>query len=93
VLTVTENAQTLVKGLTENADLPETGGVRLAMAPDEPQLTVSLVTGPEDSDQVIDTGEARVYVAEDAAEALEGHALDAAQTPEGVGFTLQPPQG
>ncbi|MFN2319691.1 MAG: Fe-S cluster assembly protein HesB [Dermatophilaceae bacterium] len=93
MLTVTDNAQSLVKGLTENADLPETGGVRLAMAPDQAQLTVSLVTEPEDTDQVVDSGEARIYVAEDAAEALDGHALDATQTPDGVGFTLQTPQG
>lgn len=92
MLTVTENAQTLVKGLTENADLPETGGVRLAMADDQAQLTVSLVTAPEETDQLAEGGDARVYVAEDAAEALDGHALDATQTPEGVGFTLQAPQ-
>lgn len=93
MLTVTENAQTLVKGLTENAELPETGGVRLALAPDQTQLTVSLVPAPEETDQVVDSGEARVYVAEDTAAALEDHALDATQTEEGVGFTLQPQQG
>lgn len=45
---------------------------------------------PEPNDQVVESGEAKVYVAEDTSPALEGQALDAQQTEEGVGFTLQP---
>jgi Fe-S cluster assembly iron-binding protein IscA len=44
----------------------------------------------EPNDQVVESGEAKVYVAEDTSPALEGQTLDAQQTEEGVGFTLQP---
>jgi iron-sulfur cluster assembly protein len=92
MLTVTENAQAVVKGLTTDQGLPETAGLRLALAEDQAQLEVALVPQPEPSDQVVADSEAPVYVAEDTVPALADQTLDASQTAEGIGFTLQPQQ-
>ncbi|MDV3220011.1 Fe-S cluster assembly protein HesB [Intrasporangium sp.] len=85
MLTVTENAQAVVKGLTSDNASP-TAGLRIAR--DQDQLAVRVVAEPQPSDVVVDAGEARVYLAEDTAPTLEDQTLDATQTPEGIGFTL-----
>jgi Fe-S cluster assembly iron-binding protein IscA len=85
MLTLTENAQAAVKGLTQDVEQP-TAGLRIASEQD--QLAVSIVTQPQPTDVVVDAGDARVYIAQETAPVLEDQTLDAAQTPEGVGFTL-----
>lgn len=90
MLTVTENAQAVVKGLTDSDELPGTAGLRLAMADDQTQLQVTVVPEPQPTDVVVDAGEGTIYLAEEAATLLEGQTLDAAPTEEGVGFTLSP---
>ncbi|HSP59789.1 MAG TPA: iron-sulfur cluster biosynthesis family protein [Ornithinimicrobium sp.] len=90
MLTVTENAQAVVKGLTSEQGMPESAGLRLSLAPDQTQLQVALVPQPEPTDQTVPSTQAPVYVAEDTVPALADQTLDAAQTAEGVGFTLQP---
>lgn len=90
MLTVSENAQAAVKGLTNSEELPSTAGLRLAVGADESQLEVSVVPEPQPSDVAADAGEGNVYLAEEAAVLLEGQTLDATQTEEGVGFTLTP---
>lgn len=90
MLTLSENAQAAVKGLTTSEELPETAGLRLAVGPDQTQLEVSVVREPQDNDVAVEAGEGNVYVAQDAAPLLENQTLDAAQTDEGVGFTLTP---
>lgn len=85
MLTLTEHAQAAVKGLTEDVEQP-TAGLRIASEQD--QLAVSVVTQPQPTDVVVDAGDARVYIAQDTAPVLDDQTLDAAQTPEGVGFTL-----
>lgn len=92
MLTVSENAQAVVKGLTDKEELPSTAGVRLAVGPDQSQLEVSVVREPEASDVVADAGDGNVYLSDNAAPLLEGQMLDATQTDEGVGFTLTPQQ-
>ncbi|GGK77154.1 adhesin [Ornithinimicrobium pekingense] len=92
MLTVTENAQAVVKGLTSEQGMPETAGLRLSLAPDQSQLQVAIVPQPEPTDQAVGDTEAPVYLAEDTVPTLQDQTLDAAQTPEGIGFTLQPQQ-
>lgn len=88
MLTLTENAEAAVKGLATEAGLPESGGVRIALTPDQSQLEMSLVTEPAASDQVVESADARVFVSEETSPVLAGHTLDAGQTPEGIGFSL-----
>lgn len=91
-LVLTENAQAAVKGLTVQAGLPDGGGVRIALAPEQNQLELSLVPGPEAGDEVVEADEAKVFVSEETSPLLDGQTLDAGQTPEGVGFSLHPQQ-
>lgn len=90
MLNVTENAQAVVKGLTTDAGLPETGGLRIALAEDETQLEVSLVPEPLPTDHNVGGEDAAVYVAEETTQVLEDQTLDANQNEEGIGFTLAP---
>ncbi|MFD1717083.1 iron-sulfur cluster biosynthesis family protein [Georgenia deserti] len=90
MLTLTDNAQAAVKGLTSEANLPESGGVRIALTEDQSQLEMSLVTEPEASDEVIETEDARVFVSAETSPILSSHTLDAGQTQDGIGFSLKP---
>ena len=85
MLTLTESAQAAVRGLTQDVDQPSAG---LRIASEHDQLAVSVVTQPQPTDVVVDAGDARVYIAHDTAPVLDDQTLDAAQTPEGMGFTL-----
>ena len=90
MLTVSENAQAVVKSLTESEELPDTAGVRLSLGSGQSQLEVSVVPEPQTSDVKADAADGNVYLSQDVAPLLEGQTLDAAQTDEGVGFTLTP---
>ncbi|ADU49040.1 HesB/YadR/YfhF-family protein [Intrasporangium calvum] len=85
MLTVTENAQSVVQGLTQGSP-EESAGLRIAA--DDGQFAVTVVAAPQPDDVVVVAGNANVYVAGEVAPALEGQTLDAAETPDGVGFTL-----
>ena len=85
MLTLTEKAQAAVQDLTKDVEQPSAG---LRIASEQDQLAVSVVTQPQLTDVVVDAGDARVYLAQDTAAVLDDQTLDAAQTPEGVGFTF-----
>jgi iron-sulfur cluster assembly protein len=91
MLTLTDNARLTVEGLAAQAELPETGGLRIAQS--EAQggtYELSLVTAPQDDDQVIDTGAAKVFVEASTADVLASQSLDAELTEQGPGFMLAP---
>ncbi|GAA4421810.1 hypothetical protein GCM10023169_15210 [Georgenia halophila] len=90
MLSLTDNAQAAVKGLTSEAGLPDSGGVRIALTDDQSQLEMSLVTEPEDNDEVIETEDAKVFVSPETSPILSQHTLDAGQTSDGIGFSLKP---
>jgi Fe-S cluster assembly iron-binding protein IscA len=89
VLTLTENAQTLVRDIVSSPELPSEGGLRIAPSADATQLELSIAEAPSPGDQVIDAGDARVFVEATAAEALNDSTLDAAATEQGTGFVLR----
>lgn len=88
MLTLTENAQTAIKSITSEADLPDSGGVRIAVT-DDSQLQMELAPEPQSGDDVVEAEGARVFTSEEATEMLDGQELDAGETPEGTGFTLR----
>ena len=90
MLTLTDDAQTAIKAITTDAGLPETGGVRIAVAEGGNELQMQLVPEPAAGDEVIETEGARVFASSDASELLAEQVLDAGQTPEGTGFSLRP---
>jgi iron-sulfur cluster assembly protein len=89
VLTLTDNAETLVRDIVAQPEVPDGGGLRISPAPTAPgQLQVSVTTGPEPGDEVIDSHGARVFVEHDTAEMLGDSTLDAQQSADGPSFVL-----
>lgn len=91
MLTLTENARAAVEGLAAQAELPETGGLRIAeSAAQQGNFELSLVPQPHEDDHVIDAGDANVFVEASTAQVLENQSLDAEISAEGTGFSLAP---
>ncbi|MGO1318580.1 MAG: Fe-S cluster assembly protein HesB, partial [Cellulomonadaceae bacterium] len=76
---------------TAQAQLPETGGLRIAQSDaQQGSLELSLDPEPQEDDHVIETGAARVFVDSGTAPVLENQSLDAQITDQGTGFSLTP---
>ena len=89
MLTLTDNALTAVRTLTQDPEAPDGAGLRIL--PGDEGLELILVAEPVPGDALIDDGGARVYVEPQAAELLNEQTLDA-QVEEGqVSFFLSPP--
>jgi Fe-S cluster assembly iron-binding protein IscA len=93
MITLTMEATDAIRELVGNAELPDTGGLRLDMndgslnsAP--PSLALSLVESPAANDEVIDEGGVHVYVSEQVAPLLDGKEIDARSEPGGVTFLV-----
>lgn len=84
MLTLTENASTLIKTLTEQTAVAETAGLRISAGADAAQLSVDLTPAPEPTDKVIESEGARVFLEENAALALDDKVLDAHMDDEGA---------
>src|SRR5699024_223330 len=93
MLTLTENAQTAIKSITDQAEIPDAGGVRIAMTDSGTELQMTIADQPETGDEVIEAGGARVFVPEETASVLESQEVDASQGPEGAGFSLRQQAG
>lgn len=91
MLNLTDNAQTLVRDITAQPEVPEGGGLRIAPASGAEGLEVSLAAEPAPGDQVIDAGGARVFVEEQVATLLDASTLDADPSGNGSGFVLTQP--
>jgi len=90
MLTLTENASTIVKDITTQPGLAETAGLRITSEETaEPTFAVSAAEGPEPGDQTVDQDGATVYLDHGAATMLDDKVLDAAVDPDGrVEFAL-----
>ena len=92
MLTLTDNAVTAIHALTSQPDQPPATGLRImGQGQGIPPFELALAEAPSDGDQVIEAGGARVFVSDDAAEALADKALDAEVDDQGgVAFSLSP---
>lgn len=77
MLTLTENASTLIKNLADQTAVAENAGLRISAGTDAAQLSVDLTPAPEPNDKVIESEGARVFLEEMAAIALDDKVLDA----------------
>lgn len=75
MLTLTENATTIVKQMTEIPEAAETAGLRITEA--EAGFAVTATNQPEAGDQVVEQDGATVYLDTNAAEKLDAMVLDA----------------
>jgi len=95
VLTLTDNAASAIRTLTEQPEAPDGCGLRIANDPAAGGLTLAVASVPHEGDQVIDDNAgARVFVEAEAAMILDDKALDAA-TDEGgrLQFAIAPQPG
>ena len=93
MLTLTENASTVVKGIAEQ--IPEASGLRITAMPTEeaqpPAFDVAPAAQAEPGDAVVESDGATVYLDGGAAEELDDKVLDASVDQEGrVEFALAP---
>lgn len=92
MLTLTETASTVVKGIVERDPAVADGGLRIATTPGtERDLQVEVVAEPQPGDALIETDGARVFVSDAASAVLENKTLDAELGENGaVTFALVP---
>ncbi len=90
MLTLTGPALVAIRTLTNQPGLPEDTGLRIAPEDDADSgsLALSLSSGPEAGDEIIETEGVRVFLQTDAAVMLDDKALDAQVDDEGVMFRL-----
>lgn len=94
MLTVTPNASQVIAQVIDANELPRSSGLRITSnTPDEGPpgsgYEVQIVTEPHPLDQVIDEGDAHVYVEAETAPELADAVLDAAVDGPNVAFTLE----
>ena len=85
MLAITDTAAEAIKSLTTDAELPESGGLRIAATDPEQGLELSLAAQADQSDTVL-TGEGlNVFLEPMAAEVLEDKILDVQPVPTADG--------
>lgn len=87
MIALTENAVTAIRNLTDQPAVPDGSGLRIATGTvpvsedtateDSRVLTLAVETQPQEGDQVVDAGGARLFLEHDAAAYLDDKALDA----------------
>jgi iron-sulfur cluster assembly protein len=83
MLTLTDNAVTVIRTIAGQQDAPQ-GGLRISTDPAAGSLTLSLAPEPVAGDRVLDTEGARLFLDTDAAEFLDDKALDATVDGQGA---------
>lgn len=94
MLTLTENASTIVNEITSQIGLGESGGLRIS-ADDSTQPTFEITAAEqgEPDDQVVEQAGATVYLDEAAAVLLDDKILDATVDEQGRPAFAVAPQG
>jgi Fe-S cluster assembly iron-binding protein IscA len=91
MLTLTENASTIVRNITQQPEAPESAGLRITSDDATETFAVTASPTPQPGDQIVEQDGATVYLDQRAAELLDDKILDAAVDPEGrVEFALGP---
>ena len=95
MLTLTENASTIVRDITEQTGAGDEGGLRITAEPapgaagPEPAFAISAAEGPQPGDATVEQDGATVYLDAPSAEQLDDKVLDAGLDPAGnVQFAL-----
>ena len=90
MLTLTENASTIVRDITAQPGMSETSGLRITTElGDQAGFAISTADQPQADDQVIEQSGATIYLDQDSAQLLDDKILDAAVDEQGqVEFAL-----
>lgn len=84
MLTLTDNAVTVIRDLTAQPEVPDGAGLRIATDPSAGALTLALAAQPAQNDRVLDESGARLFLDPEAAQLLDDKALDASVDPQGA---------
>ena len=85
MLTLTDQASTVVKDLAERATGSDEAGLRISTLPDNPKdYEVKVAVFPEPDDIVVVNDGAQVFLESRAAAALTNRVLDATVEPDGA---------
>ena len=92
MLTLTDAASMAVKEIVDRSGAPAGSGLRIDAEGDTgTQFAVDIVPAPEERDAIVEQAGARVYLAEEAAQALDDKTLDARVGEDGrVAFDVLP---
>lgn len=89
MLTLTENASTIVRDITAQPEHADTTGLRISTDGDPSSFTIAPVGGAEPADLVVEQSGATVFLDQGAAEVLDDKVLDAVVDDQGrVEFAL-----
>lgn len=90
MLTLTENASTIVRDITAQPGMSETAGLRITTElGDQAGFAISAADQPQPEDQVVEQAGATIYLDHDSAQLLDDKILDAAVDDQGkVEFAL-----
>jgi len=84
MLTLTDNASTIVKDLATQSAAADQAGLRISTSEDDAgAFAVSIAPSPEAEDQVVESSGARVFLEPVAAQTLADKVLDAQVDTEG----------
>ena len=89
MLTLTDDATTMIEELLHQAELPPGAGLRIAQREDHTALAMSLAEHAEPRDVVVRDGAATVFLGPVAAERLTEQTLDARTNESGSAFYLR----
>ncbi|MFE5672940.1 HesB/IscA family protein [Agromyces sp. NPDC056523] len=92
MLTLTDAASLAVKEIVDRSGAPAGSGLRIDAEGDTgTQFAVDIAPAPEERDAIVEQAGARVYLAEEAAQALDDKTLDARVDEDGrVAFDVLP---
>lgn len=88
MLTVTDPAVEAIRVLTSKPGLPEQSGLRIVHGDHIGGIELSIASGPDAGDQIIETGGVRIFVQPGAAALLGGKALNAEIADDDVLFRI-----
>lgn len=89
MLTLTDDAASMIANLVQDADLPAGAGLRIAQRDDHTALTMSLAEKAEPRDVVVRGGATAVFLGPVAAARLTQQTLDARTNEMGLAFYLR----
>jgi iron-sulfur cluster assembly protein len=81
MLTVTDNAASEIRNLTDQPQAPGGAGLRIATDPAAGSLTLALAAVPAEDDTVVDAEGARLFLDSSATALLDDKVLDAVRDP------------
>lgn len=89
MLTLTENARTVIRRLVTRVDGAKNAGLRIGTPTGSKKLGVEIAAAPEPGDDIVENGGVRIFIDASASKTLSDKELDAIVEADSVQFTLR----